>query len=78
MARERSRLAAHALHHVSVAAEGVNVVIEQFVIRAIEMLCQPLPGNRHPDAGGNSLAQRAGRGLHTGGVIKSDANKSKA
>ncbi len=65
MAGERSRFARYALHHVAVAAYGINVVVEHRVIRPIEMLRQPAPGKRHADAVAAALAERPGGRLHS-------------
>ena len=63
---ERGRFARYALHHVAVAADGINVVVEHRVVRPIEMLRQPAPGESHADAVAAALAQRAGRRLDSG------------
>ena len=66
---ERGRFARYALHHVAVAAYGINVVVEHREVRPIEMLRQPAPGERHADAVAAALAQRAGRRLDAGGQV---------
>ena len=60
---ERGRFARHTLHHVAVAAYDINVVVEHRVIRPIEMLSQPAPGERHADAVAAALPERASRCL---------------
>src|ERR1700733_14101805 len=60
LARERRYLARHALHHVAVAAYGIDVIVEYREIRPVEVLSQPAPGERHADAVATTLAQRAG------------------
>src|SRR5262249_61731919 len=63
MAGQRSGFGADALHQAAITADGVNVVIEEIEARAIIAVGQPLASDRHADAGGNALAQRAGGGL---------------
>ena len=63
VAGERGRLARHPLHHVAVAAEGVDVVVEQLEVGTVEVGRLPPAGDRHPDAGRHPLTQRAGGGL---------------
>jgi hypothetical protein len=63
MTGERGRLAGDPLHHVAVAADGINVVVEYRVTRPIEMLRQPAAGHRHAYAVATALAERSGRGL---------------
>ena len=52
-----------AFHHVAVAAEGPDVVIEELEPGTVEVRGQPALGDGHADAVGDSLAQRAGRCL---------------
>ena len=66
---ERGRFARYALHHVAVAAHGINVVVEHREVRPIEMLRQPAPGERHADAVAAALPERAGRRLDPGGQV---------
>src|ERR1041385_3302107 len=66
MACERGSLARDALHHVAVTTDGINVVIEQLKARLVEVRGLPLPGDRHANAVGHALAQRAGGGLNAG------------
>src|SRR5262249_42209599 len=63
MAGDRRGLARHALHHVAVAAEDIDVVIDQRQIRPIESLREPALRHRHADAVAAALAQRPRRGL---------------
>ena len=63
MAGERRRFAGDAFHHVAVAAERINVVVEQREVRPVEPRGQPSPGERHADAVAAALAQRPGRCL---------------
>ncbi len=50
MTGERGGLARDALHHVAVAADRINVVVEHREVGPIEMLRQPALGDRHADA----------------------------
>ena len=63
---ERGRFARYALHHVAIAANRINVVVEHREVRPIEMLGEPAPGERHANAVAATLAERAGRGLDPG------------
>ena len=63
MSRERCSLAGDPLHHASISAKRVDVEVEQFEAGAVVSRCQPLPGDRHPDAGSNALAERSRCGL---------------
>ena len=63
----RGSLARDALHHVAVAAQRVDVVVEQLEAGPVEVAGEPAGPDRHADAGGGALAQRAGRGLDAGG-----------
>ena len=62
------RLARNALHHVAVAAEGEDVVVEKLEIRPVETRRQPLGGHGHADAVAAALAERAGGRLDARGV----------
>ena len=57
---ERGRFAGDALHHIAVAAQGENVVVEEREIRPIEMPGQPAADHRHADAVAAALAERTG------------------
>ena len=63
MAGERGRLRADALHQAAVAADRVDVVVEEVEARPVVAAGQPLPRDRHADAGGDALPQRTGRRL---------------
>src|SRR5262249_21144854 len=63
MSGQRGRLRADALHQAPVAADGIDVVVEDLEARAVVATGEPPPGDRHADAGGDPLAQRAGGGL---------------
>ena len=67
MAGERRRFAGDAFHHAAVAAQRVDVVVEHLEVRAIEVAAPSTAGDRHADAGGDALAERAGGGLDAGG-----------
>ena len=67
MARQRGRLARETLHHVAVAGEGVDVVVEHREVRPVEVHGQPPGGDRHPDARRDPLAEGTGGRLHAGG-----------
>ncbi len=69
MAGERGRLAADALHHAAVAAQRVDVVVEDVEAGPVEVPGQPIGGDRHADAVGDALAERAGRGLDPRGQM---------
>ena len=64
MAGDGRRLARDALHHVAVAAQRVNVVVEQLEAWAVEVLGEPARPDGHADAGGDTLAERPGGRLH--------------
>src|SRR5438105_542040 len=53
-----------AFHHVAITADGINAVVDQLVIRLIEMSGQPALSNRHADGVGDALSQRACRGFY--------------
>ena len=64
VAGEGRRLAGHALLHAAVAADHVDVVVEQAEVVLVEPLRQRLGRDRHADRVGAALAQRAGGRLH--------------
>src|SRR4029079_1323745 len=66
MAGERRSLRAHPFHQAAVAADRVDVVVEQVEARLVVAAGEPLAGDRHADAGGDPLAQRTGRRLDSG------------
>ena len=63
MAGERGCFACHAFHHVAVAAEGIDVEIEQRKIRPVKPARKPTAADRHADAVAAALPERAGRRL---------------
>jgi hypothetical protein len=67
MPRQGRRLARDPLHHVAIAAHRVDVVVEELEAGTVEVGRLPATGDRHPDAGGDPLAQRPGGGLDPGG-----------
>ena len=63
VAGQRRRLRRDALHHAAVAADGVDVVVEDLEARPVVAVGEPLLADGHADAGGDALPERAGRGL---------------
>ena len=63
VAGQRGGLGRDALHHVAVAAERVDVVVEELVAGAVEVRGLPVAGDRHADGGRHALAERTGRRL---------------
>ena len=70
MPGERRRLAGDAFHHVAVAAERVDVEVEQGQVRSIEARGEPLAADRRSDAVAAALPERPGRGVDPGGVTE--------
>ena len=64
---KRGGLAANAFHHVAIAAQGIDVVVENLKAGLIEVRPQPLAGDGHTHAVSDSLTERAGGGFHAGG-----------
>ena len=54
-----------ALHQTTIAEKYPSVMIDNGMTIAIELRCQRLFGDRHPNRIGQTLAQRARRGLNT-------------
>ena len=69
MARQRRRLRRHALHHAAVAANRINVVVEDVEAGPIVAVGEPFLGDGHAHAGGDTLAERSGRGLDAGNQV---------
>ncbi len=65
-AGQRTRFVADALHQAPVADEYPGAVIDNGMVRSIEMGCQQSLGQRHTDRVGQSLTERAGGGFHAG------------
>ena len=63
VAGQRGSLRADALHHVSIATNGVNVVIENLEAGPVETVGEPFLADRHTYAGCDALAERAGGGF---------------
>src|SRR5439155_3207522 len=63
MSRERCRLGTHPLHHVAIAAHGIDVVIENLKAGTVVVRCQPVRSNCHSHAIGDTLAERTGCGF---------------
>ena len=68
MAGQRRRLAGDALHQIAVAANRVDVVIEQRETRPIVMRAEEPRRDRHADTVAAALAERPGGGLDAGGM----------
>ena len=68
VAGERGRLGRDAFHHAAVAAQGVDVEVDQ-VLEAglVEVGGHPAAGDGHADAVGQPLPERAGGGLDAAG-----------
>src|SRR5262249_23646122 len=66
MSGERGGFARDTFHHVAIAAQRVDVVVEQFVAGLVEVSGEPALGDGHANAGSNSLSERACGGLDTG------------
>ena len=63
VARQRRCLGRDPFHHAAVAADGIDVVVEDVEARPVVVLGKPLLGDRHAHAGGDSLPERTGGGL---------------
>src|SRR5262249_42323668 len=53
-----------AFHHAAIAANRVNIIVEDFKTGPVVTIGEPLLGNAHSHARGDALSQRAGRGLN--------------
>ena len=60
MAGERGSFRGDAFHHITVAADGVNFIIENFKIRLIVACCHILLRDRHSNTIRKTLSQRSG------------------
>ena len=65
MTGERGSFGSNAFHHATVAADGVDVVIEDFKTWSVVSVGEPFLGDRHADAGRDTLAERAGGGFYS-------------
>ena len=68
MAGKGGRFRCHALHHITIAAHDIRVVIHDVVTGAVEAGGQMSFGHGHADGVGKSLTQGTGGGLHPGCV----------
>ena len=66
MTGQRRRLGADPLHQAAVAADRVDVVVEQRVVGLVEGRRLPLAGDGHAHAGRDAGAERARGALHSG------------
>ena len=66
-ARKRADLVADALHEAAVAQEHVRAVVDDGEALAVELRAEELFGERHADAVGDALAERARRRLDARG-----------
>src|SRR5262249_1862496 len=64
MAGQRSRFRSHALHQAAVTANYINVVIEDFEVRSVEMTGEPLFCDGQADARCDALPQGTRGGLY--------------
>ena len=64
MAGERRRFRPDAFHQAAVAAHRVDVVVEDVEAGLVVARGEPSLRDRHADAGGDALPERAGGGLH--------------
>ena len=64
---ERGCFARYAFHHVAVAADRIDVVVEYRKTRTIEVPSQPACGERHAHRIAAALPERTGRRLDTAG-----------
>src|SRR5262249_15838251 len=63
MARQRRRFGSHALHHATIAANRVDVVVKDLEVGAVVPISEPSLGNGHADAVGDPLSKRSSRCL---------------
>ncbi len=56
--RKRGGLTRDALHHVTVAAQDINVVVEHVEAGTVEMIAHPKTGEGHSHTIGHALSQR--------------------
>ena len=78
MSRERSSFARHTLHQVSIAANRVDIEIENVESRTVEILRQPFTGNGHAHAIPCALAERPRRCFDSGGEVRLGMPRSPA
>src|SRR5689334_4502010 len=58
----------HAFHHVAIAANEIRVMIDDWIIRAIEQRSEQCFTNRHPYCVSNTLTKRTSRRLNARSV----------
>mmetsp|Transcript_1562 Transcript_1562/g.2869 ORF Transcript_1562/g.2869 Transcript_1562/m.2869 type:complete len:256 (-) Transcript_1562:65-832(-) len=66
MACNGGGLGCDTLLHAAIAAHGVRIEVEELVSRLVVRSSEPLAGNGHSHAGGQSITERSSGGLHTG------------
>ena len=69
MPGDRGRFVADAFHHVAIAADDVDVVVDDLEAGLVEIAGQPALAHRHPDGHAATLAERAGRGFDAGSDV---------
>ncbi len=67
VAGDRGGFGGDAFHQVAVAAEDIDIVVEQFGVRLVEVRAQPAAGNGHADGIAAALAERPCGGLNARG-----------
>src|SRR5262249_10062458 len=66
VASERSGFRRDTFHHAAVAAQCINVEVNEILkSRLVEVSGRPAASNGHPDAGGDTVSQRSSGGLNT-------------
>src|SRR5206468_11572125 len=70
MSGERSALTADAFHQVTVAADGVDIKVEKFEARLIEIGGEPFSRDGHANAVGDALAEGPGGGFNACGDMR--------
>ena len=66
MAGQRGSLRCDAFHHAAVAADGVDVVVEDVEVRFVVPVGEPFLSDGHANTRCDALAERSGRGLDAG------------
>src|SRR5208283_343019 len=70
MTGQRRGFAPNTLHQVAVRTDCVDVEIEYFVVRPVEIRSQPPARDRHSHTVSYPLAERAGRCLYPGRDVR--------
>ena len=65
MARQGGCLAGDTFHQVAIAAERIDIEVEEIIARPVVSRAQPASGHRHAYARSHSLSERAGGDLHS-------------